>query len=268
MSQDDPLAPRFERREFLQRSAGAAAAALGVFPFLAARSARAQVPAHDSARPVRVRIWCESTAPRVVYPNDIDGALADHLSRKPGLTVQRAHLADPDAGLSDAALDATDTLIWWGHLRHDDVPNDRAAAVAKRVREGRLGLIALHSSCGSKPFRLLMGTSCEPGGWRQDGRPEHVRVMAHDHPIAHGLVDFTLPRSDMFTEPFNVPEPETVVLVSAWDQGETVRSGLTWTVDRGRVVYLRTGHESFPVLFHPGIRLLIANACDWAARRT
>ena len=83
------------------------------------------------------------------------------------MEVARARLSDPSAGLSDEALDATDVLIWWGHLRHDEVPDDRAAAVAKRVREGWLGLVVLHSSCASKPFRKLMKTSCEPGGWRQ-----------------------------------------------------------------------------------------------------
>src|SRR5205807_2265982 len=110
-----------------------------------------------------------------------------------------------------------DVLIWWGHLRHDEVSDDRAAAVAKRVREGRLGLVVLHSSCASKPFRKLMKTSCEPGGWRQDGRPEHVKVVAPDHPIARGVAPFTIPRSDMFAEPFAVPTPEAVVLVSRWD---------------------------------------------------
>jgi trehalose utilization protein len=256
------------RREFLHQSAWASALGLGLHHAGDAMAAQGKPPQAEPTRPVRVRVWCEGTAPRSVYPNEIDGALADHLTRSPGLNVQRARLTDAACGLADAALDATDVLIWWGHLRHDDVPNERAEAVTKRVREGRLGLIALHSSCSSKPFRMLMGMSCEPGGWREDGRPEHIRVLAPDHPIAKGVASFTIPRSDMFAEPFNVPEPETVVLVSSWDQGESVRSGLTWTIDRGRVVYLRTGHQAFPVLFHPSVRLLIANACQWAARRT
>lgn len=202
-----------------------------------------------------------------MYPNDVDGAIAGPLGSQSNFRVQRARLDDPNAGLTDAALDATDVLIWWGHLRHDDVPADRAEAVVRRVKRGKLGLIALHSSCGSKPFRGVLGTSCEPGNWRQDGRPEHVRVNAPDHPIARGVAPFTLPRSDMFAEPFHVPEPETVVLVSAWDAGETVRSGLTWTIEKGRVVYLRTGHDAFPILHHPAVRRLVANAALWAGGR-
>lgn len=219
-------------------------------------------------RRVRVLVWCEATARRAVYPQDIDGALAESLGRRSALGVRRARLGDPDAGLSDEALDGSDVLIWWGRLRHDDVPADRAAAVVERVKAGRLGFVALHGACSSQPFRALMGTACEPGGWRVDGRPEHIRIASPTHPIARGVNPFTIPMTDMFAEPFSVPEPETVVLVSTWEKGETMRSGLTWTVDSGRVVYLRPGHDAFPILFHPAVRQVIANSALWAARRT
>ncbi len=71
----------------------------------------------------------------------------------------------------------------------------------------------------------------------------------------------------MYLEPFAVPTPETVVCVSSWDSGETFRSGLTWQVGKGRVVYFRPGHDAFPVLFHPGVRQIIANAAAWSAGR-
>ncbi|MBV8488241.1 MAG: hypothetical protein JO161_08170, partial [Planctomycetaceae bacterium] len=129
-------------------------------------------------RPLRVRIWCEGTAPKSIYPDEIDGTLAVQLSRVPGLSVTKARLSDPHAGLSDLDLDATDVLTWWGHVRHEEVPDDRAAAIVKRVREGRLGFVALYASCGSKPFKQMMSTSCEPGSWREDGRPEFVSVSA------------------------------------------------------------------------------------------
>ena len=256
-----------DRRLFLQRTALAgAASALGLNAGRRLSAAPGDGEKADG-RALRVMVWCEGTAPRSVYPHDVDGAIEGHLGRQSGMAVRRARLSDPLAGLDDEALDATDVLIWWGHLRHDEVPADRTEAVVRRVRAGRMGLIALHSSWCSKPFKRLMGMSCEPGGWREDGRPEHVRVKAPDHPIARGVAPFTIPRSDMFAEPFRVPEPETVVLVSAWDQGETVRSGMTWTVDKGRVVYLRTGHDAFPVLVHPAVRRLVANATLWAGRR-
>lgn len=253
---------RIGRRSFLRGAAWAGLSA-GVV------SARFQVPAQGAAStgPLRVRVWSEGTAPAAVYPQGIDGALGDFLCRQGGVSVARARLGHADAGLSDEALDAADVLIWWGRLRHDDVPSARAEAIVRRVKQGRLGLVALHASYASKPFKALMGTPCEPAAWRDDGRPEHVDVRAPSHPIARGVEPFTLARSAMYAEPFSVPPPETVVLVSSWDRGETFRSGLTWTIGQGRVVYLRPGHPTFPDLFHPAVRQLIANAALWAGRR-
>lgn len=255
---------RVDRRSFVRQAAWSGASALGVL----AMPGSVCVQGAPAEKPVRVRVWSEGTARKAVYPDDIDGALAEHLGRKPELSVARARLSDPASGLADAALDATDVLIWWSRLRHDDVPADRVAAVVERVKKGRLGFLALHASCLSRPFRELMGTACEPGRWREDGQPEHVRVQAPAHPIARGIMPFTMPKADMFAEPFSVPNPETVVLVSTWDQGETLRSGLTWTIGKGRVVYLRPGHDAFPVLFHPSVRQVIANSVLWTARRT
>ncbi len=254
---------KFGRRAFVRCAAGALPAAW----LLDACTARGDSPQSPEV-PIRLRIWCEGTAPRTVYPDDVDGVLADHFGRLPDFRVSRARLQDKDAGLADEALDATDVLLWWGHLRHDDVPDDRAAAVVRRVREGRLGFVALYASCGCKPFRQMMGMPCEPGSWREDGRPEFVAVKAPTHPIARGIVPFTIAKTDMFAEPFAVPDPESVVFVSTWEHGETLRSGLTWTIGKGRVVYLRTGPPTYPVLCHPSIRLAIINAVQWAAHRT
>jgi trehalose utilization protein len=254
---------QFDRRSFMRGAACLGSSTLGFLGHPALRIARA-----EGSDKVRVRVWCEGTARPSVYPHDIDGVLAADLQRRDRLSVTKARLGDRDSGLSDAALNATDVLVWWGRLRHDEVSTDRVVAIVERVKAGRLGFIALHAACGSKPFRDLMGTSCEPGRWREDGRPEHVRVQDPSHPIAQGVAPFTIPRTDMFAEPFSVPTPDSVVLVSTWDQGETMRSGLTWTVGQGRVVYLRPGHDAFPVLFHPSVRQVIANSVLWAARRT
>jgi trehalose utilization protein len=262
MVEDLPMT--LDRRSFVRRTALMGMAALGArWP-----SGGIEARANDVERRVRVLVWCEGTARRSVYPRDIDGALAEFLGRRPNLTVRCARLGDPDSGLSDQALDTADVLIWWGRLRHDDVPVGRTAAVVSRVKAGRLGFVALHGACASHPFRTLMGTACEPGSWREDGRPEHIQIASPSHPIARGVAPFTIPMTDMFAEPFSVPVPETVVLVSTWEKGETMRSGLTWTVGTGRVVYLRPGHDAFPILFHPSVRQLIANSAVWAARRS
>jgi trehalose utilization protein len=252
---EDPS--RMDRRAFACRIM-AAAAASGL-PVLA--PSRAEAKNQKS----RVLVWSEGTAPRSVYPNDVDGAIADHLRRQSGLEVKRARLGDPASGLADETLDATDVLIWWGRLRHGDVPDARARAIADRVRAGKLGFVALHASCRGKPFRELMGASCEPAEWSENGRPEHVTIEAPDHEIAKGVAPFTIPRAAMFVEPFPVPKPETIVFRSEFDGGVKFRSGLTWTVGKGRVAYFRPGHDAFPVLYHPSVRKVIANAARWAA---
>lgn len=256
ISSDSIASHRFDRRTFVQT---AICSAFGL-----AGSAQAQAPIAAPA-PVRVRIWCEGTAPKAIYPTDVDGAIGEDFRRRKELTVSQARLGEPDAGLSDAALDATDTLIWWGRLKHDDLPDSRAKAIVERVKAGKLGFVALHGSYASKPFRALFGPTCAPKAWREDGQPEYVQIKAPDHPIARGVAAFTIPKTAMFSEPFSVPEPETVVLVSSWDGGETFRSGLTWTVGKGRVAYFRPGHDGFPVLFHPTVRQVIANAALWTA---
>ncbi len=251
---------QLDRRSFARRTALAAAASLG----WSSRPLPAQEP---QTAPIRVRVWCEGTARKATYPDDVDGALGQYLGRMEDLRIARARLDDPNAGLSDAELDATDVVVWWGHLRHDDLPADRSRAIVDRVKAAKIGFVALHASCGSRPFRGLMGTTCEPGGWRDDGRPERIEFKAPDHPIARGVEPFTIPQSAMFAEPFEVPAPESVVFVSNWGPGETFRSGLTWTVGKGRVAYLRPGHDALPVFFHPSVRKVIANAARWAANR-
>ena len=237
--------PRIDRRAFARRVAAIASGLWG----LAGEAGGGVAP--PAVAPIRVRIWSEGTAPHSVYPGDIDGAIGDSLRRAKDWKVTQARLGDPGSGLSDQDLDATAVLIWWGRLRQADVKDHRAQAIADRVRAGRLGFVALHASCGGKPFQELMGCPCEPSGWREDGKAERVAVVRPGHPIARGVAPFTIPRVAMFREPFKVPTPEDVVLSSTFEGGETFPSGLTWTIGRGRVAYFRPGHEGFPVFFPP-----------------
>ena len=217
---------------------------------------------------MRVRIWCEGTAPRSVYPDDIDGALADQLGRQAGFVVTRGRLSDPQAGLSDQALDACDVLVWWGHLRHDAVPDDRALAVVKRVREGRLGFIALYASCGSKPFKQMMSMPCEPGSWREDGRPEFVSVKAPDHPIARGIAPVHHPQDRHVLRALRRPRSRDRGLRLLWEKGRDPAQRPDLDHRQGPRRLSRTGPESYPVLFHPSIRQAIANSVRWVAHRS
>lgn len=74
-----------------------------------------------AAKPKRVVVWSEGTAPKNVYPNDINTAIAEGLKPLKGWDVVVASINDPDQGLPDDLLKSANVLIWWGHQRHGDV---------------------------------------------------------------------------------------------------------------------------------------------------
>ncbi len=108
-------------------------------------------------KPVRVLVWDEQQPQQAkAYENFLGNAIADHLSKQPGLRVLSVNLGSPEQGLDSATLDATDVIVWWGHVKHGDVKSDRVEEVVQRVLDGRLGFIALHSAHFAQPFMRLM----------------------------------------------------------------------------------------------------------------
>jgi trehalose utilization protein len=93
-------------------------------------------------------------------------------------------------------------------------------------------------------------------------------VVAPDHPIAKGLKDFTIPHTEIYTEPFEVPPPEAVIFEGTWPTGHRNREVLVWTVGKGRFVYIRPGHEEYPIFKMPEMQRLVANSVLWAAKKT
>jgi trehalose utilization protein len=219
---------------------------------------------------VRVTVWSESRqdrsdeAVRAVYPDGIHGAIAAGLREHGGFEVRTATLDEPEQGLSDAVLDATDVLTWWGHVAHDEVSDATVDRVHARVLDG-MGLIVLHSGHFSKIFKRLMGTSCDLK-WREDARRERLWVVDPSHPIAEGVGEsFVLAEEEMYGEHFDIPPPDELVFVSWFEGGEVFRSGCTYRRGRGRVFYFRPGHETHPTYHDANVRRIIANAARWAA---
>jgi len=218
----------------------------------------------------RVLAWSENTAPKSVYPKDINGAVADGLrSSLNDWEVVLGSLGDADQGVPDALLQKTDVLVWWGHVHHDKVKDELADRIVKRVKDGGMGFIALHSAHWSKPFKKLMGASCDwKGGYYEDGSSVKLIVKDEKHPIAEGVSDFTLPKTERYTEPFDAPKSELVfdgVYTKPDGKTEQSRQGLVWTVGRGKVFYFQPGHESYPIFFDKTVQKILANAVVWAA---
>jgi trehalose utilization protein len=217
----------------------------------------------------RVTVWNEhrqdqsDAEVRATYPDGINAALAAGLAEA-GFEVRAATLDEPEQGLGDAVLGATDVLVWWGHVAHDEVDDATVDRVQRRVLDG-MGLIVLHSAHHSKIFRRLMGTTGDLK-WREAGERERVWVIDRAHPIAEGLGDsFVVEPEEMYGEPFDVPAPDRLVLVSWFQGGEVFRSGCCYERGRGRIFYFRPGHETHPTYFDPNVRRVIANAARWAA---
>jgi trehalose utilization protein len=217
----------------------------------------------------RVLVWNEfrheraKPAVRDVYPEGIHVVIAEAL-RSHGLAVQTATLDEPEHGLTEEALANTDTLVWWGHMAHEEVDDAIVERVSLRVLSG-MGLVALHSAHYSKLFRRLMGTPCTVN-WRDDGERERLWVVTPEHPIAQGIGPYIqLEREEMYGEVFGIPEPEELVFLSWFAGGEVFRSGCCFRRGFGRIFYFRPGHETFPTYHQPDIQRVIANACRWAA---
>src|SRR5437867_9195001 len=132
-------------------------------------------------KPVRVLLWSEQTEPREVYPHGISGALEEHFKTVPGFRTATATLADDDAGVSDAALDNADVLVWFGHRKHRDVPDAAVERIVRHVREKGMGFVALHSSHFSKPLKALLNASGAWSSYVNFGQPEKVWVVLPQH---------------------------------------------------------------------------------------
>lgn len=266
---------------------------------------------------VRVLVWDEQQpAQKEAYENFLGNAIAEHLKSKADFRVISTSMDAADQGLDNATLDATDVILWWGHVRHADVKADRVKEIVERVKRGQLQFIALHSAHFAEPFMQLMwerakeeavieqakltpiskidlgsppkramlqegakltpriemteaGPVLVPPGcifpaWRNDGAKSTITTVAADHPIAKGLPKtFEIPKTEMYSEPFHVPTPETVVFEERWEKGEHFRSGCVWNVGKGKVFYYRPGHETYPIFKQAENLLILENAVRW-----
>lgn len=218
-----------------------------------------------------VVVWSEGTAPKTVYPNDINGAIAEGLKPLDGWNVVTASIDQPDQGLPDDLLNKADVLIWWGHKRHGQVKDELVAKIVKRVKEDGMGFIALHSAHYAKPNKALMGTACSWGCYTTDKDKTSLDVIVKlpNHPIAKGVKDFHLKNTERYCEPYAVPEPEAVVFDGVYNRDggaqEHARQGFCWTIGKGRFFYFQPGHETYPHFFDSNVRLLLRNAVEWAA---
>ncbi|HMO57857.1 MAG TPA: trehalose utilization protein ThuA, partial [Roseiflexaceae bacterium] len=88
---------------------------------------------------IRVTVWNEFRHEQhadhpasTIYPEGIHGAIAAGLREYPGFEVRTATLDQPQHGLTDEVLAATDVLTWWGHMAHHEVSDAVVEKVHRR----------------------------------------------------------------------------------------------------------------------------------------
>ena len=222
--------------------------------------------------PLRVTVWGENVHEqeeadvRARYPDGMHGAIAGAIAALLGdeVSVRTATLQEPEHGLTDEVVRATDVLTWWGHAAHHEVDD----AVVDRVCDavlGGMGLVALHSAHYAKPFKRLLGTSCSLR-WRNEGERELVWTVDAAHPIAAGVPHpIVIEAQEMYGEHFDIPSPDELVFVSSFAGGEVFRSGCCFRRGAGRIFYFSPGDQDYPVYHEPSVQRVVANAVRWAA---
>lgn len=200
---------------------------------------------------------------RKIYPDGIHKAIGSFLESD-DIKARYSTLDDIETTLTPEILKDTDVLIWWGHMAHHKVPDEIAMNVRCEVLKG-MGFIALHSAHHSKPFKLLMGTTCNLG-WRENGDMERIWTINPAHPIAKGIGRyFELEHVETYAEPFGIPNPDEVIFMGWYEGGELFRSGCTFHRENGRIFYFQPGHESFPIFYNENVQTIIRNAVYWAS---
>ncbi len=217
-----------------------------------------------------VVVWSEGTAPKRVYPNDINGAIADGLKADlKGWEVVTASISDPEQGLPDALLNRCDVLMWWGHKKHDLVKDELVAKIVKRVKEDGMGFIGLHSTHFAKVNKALMGDACSWGDYKGDSTTVDITVKDATHPIAKGVKDFQIIQNERYKEPYAVPTPDAVPFEGVYTlkggaKDPVMRMGLCWHSGKGKCFYFQAGHETNPTFFDNNVKKIMANAVQWA----
>ncbi|MFD5278550.1 ThuA domain-containing protein [Pseudarthrobacter sp. NPDC058362] len=208
----------------------------------------------------------EPATMKEMYPDGIHGAIADGLrAHLPEAAISTATLADPEHGLSEEALAATDVLLWWGHKAHAEVSDEVVDRVQRHVLGG-MGLLVLHSGHFARIFTRLLGTTCSLK-WRNEGERELVWTVKPSHPIAQGIPNpLIIPQQEMYGELFDIPDPDDLIFISSFEGGEVFRSGVTFTRGKGRIFYFSPGDQDYPVYHQAEIRQVLANAVRWAAQ--
>ncbi|MGI8459504.1 MAG: ThuA domain-containing protein [Propionibacteriaceae bacterium] len=221
-------------------------------------------------RPINVVVWGENRHEQIephvaeIYPDGMHTTIAAGITENlPTAVVSTTTLDEPQHGMTEEVLAATDVLVWWGHAAHGEVADEVVDRVHRHVLSG-MGLLVLHSGHWSKIFGKLMGTTCTLR-WRSEQDRELVWTVDPTHPIAAGVPNpIVIDAQEMYGETFDIPAPDELIFISSFSGGEVFRSGCTFRRGHGKIFFFSPGDQDFPVYHHADVRRVIANGVAWA----
>ena len=144
-----------------------------------------------------------------------------------------------------------------------DPPRERTVPIHGSVRTPA---VFGYKKSGGKYHGVIHLPYCCFPDYRPDGKPSTLKVKKPGHPIVANLPPtFSVKQTEMYNEPFHVPDPDEVIFEETWELGERFRSGMLWNIGKGKVFYFRPGHETYPVFKQPEMIQVIANASRWLA---
>ena len=217
---------------------------------------------------IRVTIFNEfiheksEEAVKAIYPYGMHIALKEGLEDD-DIQIKTVTTDDENCGITDEVLENTDVMLWWGHMGHHLVSDEIANKVKEAVLRG-MGMVFLHSAHHSKPFKMLMGTSCNLS-WRVDGDRELLWACNPAHHIAKGIDGVVhIEHEEVYADPFGIPEPDELVFIANFEGGEVLRAGCCYKRGNGNIFYFQPGHEEYPVYYNKDVLKVIKNAIYWA----
>jgi len=122
---------------------------------------------------------------------------------------------------------------------------------------------AFRESKGEQRVRVDLPLCVFPS-YRVDGKPSTVITLRPEHPIAKGIpARFTITATEAYDEPFHVPAPDEVIFRETWSAGGWFRSGMVWSLGKGKIFYFRPGHELYPIYTQEMPLKILENAVRW-----
>lgn len=114
-------------------------------------------PKRVTADPIKVVVWDErQERQKTAYPDFLGNQIASYLKDRPGLSVTSVGLDDAEQGLSEDTVSNCDVLVWWGHVRQDEISDAKGKELVDRMKKGDLDIVILHSAHWSTPFVMAM----------------------------------------------------------------------------------------------------------------